>query len=239
MNLYKEWIYICLIILFLSSCQHSSPKKVGDTSDSIPEFHVYSGRLIGIRYPLSVHTWIAFRNNSRNPFQVYHVVARIPGGDSSGIYSYHSYSPEQYWGSGAGESICFAYGVAAKKYIDQVMPLIQKYPFKSSYLSFPGPNSNTFISHLVKKISFKSCELPPNAIGKDFPVDLLPIDLTSSRTGVKVSILGLFGVIVGIKEGLEIFALGMNFGIDLIPPALKLPFIGRVGISDNFFGYKN
>lgn len=36
---------------------------------------------------------------------------------------------------------------------------------------------------------------------------------------------------VGLVEGLEINLLGLNFGIDFLRPALKLPLIGRLGMA--------
>jgi hypothetical protein len=34
-------------------------------------------------------------------------------------------------------------------------------------------------------------------------------------------------------EGFELNLLGFTFGVDFVRPALKLPFIGRLGISEN------
>jgi hypothetical protein len=73
--------------------------------------------------------------------------------------------------------------------------------------------------------------LPPTAIGKDYPINGTLVDRTPSGTGYQVSLLGLFGASMGRDEGVEINLLGLNFGIDFIKPALKLPFIGRLGVS--------
>jgi hypothetical protein len=35
-----------------------------------------------------------------------------------------------------------------------------------------------------------------------------------------------------VQEGLEFNLLGLNFGIDLNAPALRLPFWGRLGFKD-------
>ena len=56
--------------------------------------------------------------------------------------------------------------------------------------------------------------------------------LTSSHTGVFVSLGGYLGLTIGWIEGIEINLLGAVFGIDLRRPAVKLPGLGRVG-----FGY--
>ena len=49
---------------------------------------------------------------------------------------------------------------------------------------------------------------------------------------MQLSIFGLLGVSAGLQEGLEINLLGLNFGIDLNSPGLRLPFIGRIGMDD-------
>ncbi len=56
--------------------------------------------------------------------------------------------------------------------------------------------------------------------------------LTESGTGVQVSLLGLFGVSLGLAEGVEVNLLGMTFGVDFWRPAIKLPFAGRFGFTD-------
>jgi hypothetical protein len=38
-------------------------------------------------------------------------------------------------------------------------------------------------------------------------------------------------LLVARQEGLEVNLLGLGFGIDPLGPALKLPFIGRIGFN--------
>ena len=52
-----------------------------------------------------------------------------------------------------------------------------------------------------------------------------------SGTGWQVSLGGLAGVLVGLDEGLEVSLLGLTWGFDLDPPALKLPGLGRLGMA--------
>jgi hypothetical protein len=56
--------------------------------------------------------------------------------------------------------------------------------------------------------------------------------VSPSGSGLQFSLLGLFGLSVGLEEGLELNLLGLNFGVDLNSPALRLPAIGRVGLDD-------
>ena len=44
-----------------------------------------------------------------------------------------------------------------------------------------------------------------------------------------MSVGGALGVLVAIEEGIEINLLGAVFGLDLNPPAFKLPIVGRLG----------
>jgi hypothetical protein len=41
----------------------------------------------------------------------------------------------------------------------------------------------------------------------------------------------VLGVTASSVEGLELNVLGLTFGVDPWPPALKLPLVGRVGAS--------
>jgi hypothetical protein len=34
------------------------------------------------------------------------------------------------------------------------------------------------------------------------------------------------------EEGIELNLLGLSFGVDVLKPALRLPFIGRLGVSE-------
>ena len=67
------------------------------------------------------------------------------------------------------------------------------------------------------------------AIGKDFPVNGTLLDRAPSGTGFQVSFFGLLGVLIAQQEGVEVNVLGLSFGIDVLRPALKLPFVGRLG----------
>ena len=75
-------------------------------------------------------------------------------------------------------------------------------------------------------------DLPANGIGKDYRPLSIPVGVSPSGSGLQIALLGLLGVSVGVQEGLEFNVLGLNFGIDLNAPALRLPFWGRLGFKD-------
>ena len=73
--------------------------------------------------------------------------------------------------------------------------------------------------------------LPPTAIGKDFPYTGSWLGRTASGTGFYASLAGYIGFSIGWVEGLEINFFGAVLGFDIRRPALKLPGLGRVGMS--------
>lgn len=73
-------------------------------------------------------------------------------------------------------------GEKAKEVIPRIKQLAADYPYQQRYDAWPGPNSNTFVSYLIRNTPH--------------------------------------------------MGLGLTFGLDVLRPAIKLPFIGRVGFAD-------
>lgn len=124
-------------------------------------------------------------------------------------------------------------GKKARSIIKQLPELIERYPYRQSYKVWPGPNSNTFISYLIRNIDELDIELPSSAVGKDYTENY--VMSTASGTGFTFSTYGYFGFTLGLGEGIEINLLGMHLGIDIWTPAIKVPFLGRVGFKDKGF----
>lgn len=93
------------------------------------------------------------------------------------------------------------------------------------YLSFPGPNSNTFIHSLVQDVDGMHARLHANAVGKDFGLNL---GISETGTGVEIDAY-LIGLQVGWVEGVELHFLGLTAGIGLAPLTLKLPLLPEIG----------
>ena len=123
-------------------------------------------------------------------------------------------------------------GEGVEAMIDDIEAAIDRYPHAGEYRSYPGPNSNTFLAHIGREVPALRLDLPANAIGKDYRPVTRPLGVSPSGSGLQFSLLGLFGLSVGLEEGLELNVLGRNFGVDLHRPALRLPAIGRVGLDD-------
>ncbi len=72
-------------------------------------------------------------------------------------------------------------------------------------------------------------ELPPTAIGKDYLANGAVVARSPAGSGVQVSLLGVLGVTLGWREGVELNLLSLNVGVDPLAPALKLPGLGTLG----------
>lgn len=140
--------------------------------------------------------------------------------------------PHSRWFGSDPDMIFDLRGNAAEEMIPNIESAIASYPYQDSYRLYPGPNSNTFVSHVIRHTPGMTVELPPHAIGKDWIDDGDLVGWSESKTGIQFSIFGLFGFTLGAAEGIEVNLFGMTFGIDILRPALKLPFIGRLGFRD-------
>ena len=102
------------------------------------------------------------------------------------------------------------------------------YPYRGfgEYRAWPGPNSNTFVAHVMRSVPALGAALPPTAIGKDWQPTSDIVGLTPSRTGIQLSLGGYAGITVGWVEGVELNFLGLIAGIDVRRPAVKLPGLG-------------
>ena len=63
-----------------------------------------------------------------------------------------------------------------------------------------------------------------NFIGDEF------FAATPSGTGYQISFFGVFGILVGKAEGVEINIAGLVFGFDPMDLQLKLPMLGEVNL---------
>ena len=99
------------------------------------------------------------------------------------------------------------------------------------YVVWPGPNSNTFVAHVMRSVPELSAALPPTALGKDWQPWRDIVGLTPSRTGIQISLGGYAGLALGWVEGLEIDFMGLVAGIDVRRPAVKIPAWGRFGMD--------
>ncbi|MFV0665221.1 DUF3750 domain-containing protein [Denitromonas sp.] len=194
--------------------------------------HVYAARAFRWRGAFGVHTWIAAKPQGADAYTRFEVVGwgvrqgRNAVRVGEGI-------PDGYWYGNAPTLIRELRGGAEiDALIARLHAAAQAYPHQNEYRVWPGPNSNTFIAYLGRAVPELHLDLPPTAIGKDYLPDADLFARAPSGGGFQVSLAGLLGLTIAAEEGLEINLLGLSLGVDLSPPALKLPGVGRVGVSE-------
>jgi hypothetical protein len=191
---------------------------------------VYAARALNWRGVFGVHTWIATKPENAQQYAVHQVIGwrlfrNLPVVDSRpGI-------PDRRWFGNEPELIAELRGAAAARAIPKIIDAVASYPYGNEYKLWPGPNSNTFTAYIGKKVPELRMDLPVTAIGKDYPINGSVLDSTPSGTGYQLSMLGVLGITMARDEGIELNLLGLSLGIDFSHPALKLPFVGRLGMG--------
>jgi hypothetical protein len=192
---------------------------------------VYAARTVRWRKYFAVHSWIAVKEKDAKAYRTYHVIGwRLRQGLP--VVRIEEGIPDGKWFGHVPALVRDLRGPAAERAIPKIHKAAESYPYPNEYRAWPGPNSNTFISHILRATPELGVELPPHAIGKDWMDKGTFAGKSETGTGFQVSLFGVLGFTLGLADGAEVNLLGMTFGVDLWRPALKLPFLGRVGFSD-------
>jgi hypothetical protein len=192
---------------------------------------VYAARALNWRGIFGVHTWIATKTENAPQYTVHQVMGWRLWRNLPAVASRPDI-PDRYWFGNMPEVIAELRGAEASAAIPKVVAAVNSYPYAQQYRLWPGPNSNTFTAHLARHVPELEVQLPVTAMGKDYPTNGGFLDRAPSGTGYQLSIYGLLGMIVAWQEGVELNLLGFSFGLDLNRPALKLPFLGRLGFKE-------
>lgn len=143
----------------------------------------------------------------------------------------NNFAADALWYGNVPRIIFKTEGAEAEKLIPGIEQAIAHYPYShpGDYWVWPGPNSNTFVSTIVREVPGFDTELPPVAIGKDW-LGWAGVAPAPSKTGWTASLAGLIGVTLATEEGLELHILGSTAGIDFNDLAIKLPALGKLSL---------
>jgi hypothetical protein len=187
---------------------------------------VFAAPTVRWRGIFAVHSWIVLKPEGAAAYTRYDYTAwgtpiRVNG-----------FEPDGRWFGRNPEVIFAADGEAAEALIPRMQSAISAYAWqeRGHYRAWPGPNSNTFVAAVLDAVPEAEIALPPTAIGKDFPYDGRWLRRTPSGTGLRLTLGGYAGVMVGWVEGIEVNILGGVAGLDIRRPAIKLPGLGRLGL---------
>ena len=189
---------------------------------------VYAARAWGWKGVFAVHSWISIKHAGAAEYDRYEVVG---WGVSQGAPAVRKnrHAPDGYWAGNRPELLVDLRGPEVEELVERVEQAIERYPYPDRYVTWPGPNSNSFIAHLGRSIPELGLELPSTAIGKDYLDRGKFFAKTPSGSGYQLSLRGLAGISLSRNEGFELHLLGLTLGIDPFDFAIKLPSIGRIG----------
>lgn len=192
-----------------------------------PEAAIYvmAARTGGMKGAFSVHSWIVTKRENG----LYARYDKVGWG--SPVRRNHRPADGR-WYSNEPYVVASVNGDEAARLIPKIEAAIRDYPYsnRGDYTIWPGPNSNSFVAHVINAVPELNATLPPNAVGRDFRSRLLSFDFDPVGYDMHASIGGLVGFATGAKSGFELHFMGLVAGLDILNPALKIPGFGRVGV---------
>lgn len=200
------------------------PAPAASPEASVRIYAARTGRWKGI---FAHHCWIVLKEKGAEAYTRYDKVGWGPPVRTN------NWAPDAFWYGHDPELVAVFTGADAEAMIPRIKAAVHSYPYAraGAYRAWPGPNSNTFVAHVLSALpNGGGVVLPPTALGKDFRDFSHAFGFTPSHTGLQVAFGGLLGVTIGWVEGLEVNILGLVAGIDVRRPAVKLPGFGRIGL---------
>ena len=188
-----------------------------------------------------VRIYAARSGRWKSIFAVHHWIILKPAGGEYSRYEVvgwgrpvrlNNYPPDGRWYSNEPFVVHEVRGRKAGELIPQIIDAVADYEWQThgSYSVWPGPNSNTFVAHVLRQVPQLAAEMDPAGIGKDYLGPGFTIAPTPSGTGWQVSLWGLAGAAIARKEGVELHFLGATIGFEFDSLAIKLPGIGRISV---------
>ncbi len=196
-------------------------------ADQSPEaaIYVFSAMTGGFKGAIASHAWIVTKNEN----DAYQRYDKVGWGRPIRI---NNYPADGRWYSNTPRLVVEINGEAAARLIPKVKAAIEAYPYgqPGGYRIYPGPNSNTFVAHVLREVPELGAVLPADAVGRNYLPDGAVYHLDKDGRDLHVSLGGLLGLSVGMRSGLEVNFLGLVAGIDVVRPGIKVPGFGTVGL---------
>ena len=244
LRLWHIWAIVLFLLLFSGPVyfllnekdKHWSTAETGSANiaphpSAVKEavVQVYAARTWGARGSVAVHTWIAVKPTNADTYTVYQKIGWRMRYAGTAIVI-RADVPDRHWYGNRPQLLAHVQGEGVDEIINKIHHAALSYPHSHEYRVWPGPNSNSFIAWIARRVPELRVDLPPTAIGKDWLGSGQIIASSPSGTGFQVTLLGVLGVTAGIEEGIE-FNIGcVHFGIDPLDLSLRLPGFGIVGL---------
>lgn len=186
--------------------------------------HVLAARTGGLKGAVAVHSWIVTKPAGAPRYTRYDVV-----GWGTPVRT-DSYPPDGRWYSNEPTVHYTARGPHAERLIPEIEQAVANYRWRNrgDYSIWPGPNSNTFVASIVREVPGFDARVPPTALGRDYPADGRWFVPPEGGRGMRLTLGGYLGVVLGGIEGFEVNLLGAVAGFDPATATLKLPGFGAI-----------
>lgn len=127
----------------------------------------YAAPTWGWRGWFAVHTWISVKPANDHAYTVYELIGwrqhrGLP------IVRIEKDIPDRFWFGERPRLLTEIRGPKAEQLIPSIDRAARSYPWPDTYKAFPGPNSNTFIAWIAKKVPDLGLDLPFTAIGSGY-----------------------------------------------------------------------
>ena len=188
--------------------------------------YIFSATTGGMKGAVASHAWIVTKDEGAPSYTRYEKV-----GWGKPIRK-NAYRADGRWYSNEPQMVVAIKGEAAKRLIPKVEQATAAYPYSSpgAYRLWPGPNSNTFVAHVLRSVPELGVVLPPDAVGRDYLPGGQLFQIDADGLDLHATLYGLAGISAGWRSGLELHFMGLVAGFDIARPGIKIPALGRFGI---------
>jgi hypothetical protein len=188
-----------------------------------------AARTGGMKGAFATHSWIVIKEEGADRYTRYD---KVGWGRPVRI---DAYPADALWYSNEPRIVGSVTGAEAVRLIPEIEAAIENYPHdgltaENGYRIFPGPNSNSFVAHVLREVPELGIVLPPNAIGRDYLSGGRFIAIADDWKNVTVTAWGLLGFSAGVRSGLEVHFVGLVAGIDFRRFGIKIPAFGLVSL---------
>ena len=186
--------------------------------------YVFSATTGGMKGAVASHAWIVMKGRNAARYDRYDKV-----GWGNPI-RHNGYAPDAFWYSNPPQVVAAIKGEAAERLIPAVEAAIAAYPHAKpgGYRIYPGPNSNTFVAHVLRSVPEIGAVLPPDAVGRDYLPQGRFYQIDSDWQDAHATLYGLAGISVGVRSGVELHLFGLVAGLDFADPGIKIPALGTL-----------
>jgi hypothetical protein len=165
-----------LLTIIIAGCSNNdwrtaSRESAGIAPDPLTTreavLQVYGADAWSWRGWFAIHTWIAAKHTGEDYYTVYDVVGWRLRRDQP-VLRIARDVPDRLWFDEKPRILAEHRGEGVDELIDAVDRAARNYPWKKTYKSFPGPNSNTFTAWIAKQVPELELDLPLSAVGQGY-----------------------------------------------------------------------